>query len=190
MKVAELLLKYKTDKNYGTIEPNLGHCYGDSYDSIFEMFDRDGDITLLEIGIQKGGSLLAWKDYFKKSKIYGVDIVDVILDEYRRDDITYIISDINNESVKEQLKDVMFDIIIDDGSHMLPDVIYVVNNYLSKLNNGGVLVVEDCQSPENWLNQINWIIETMGDQYTISVSDLRKINGHYDDFLIIIQKNK
>ena len=189
MKVAELLLKYKTDKNYGTINPKLGHCYGESYDDIFEMFDKNKEINFLEIGIQKGGSLLAWKDYFANANIYGVDIVDVILDEYRRDDINYIISDIKNESVKDQLKDIMFDIIIDDGSHVLSDVLYVISNYLSKLNKGGVLIVEDCQEPNNWINQINWILETMGDQYTLTTSDLRSINGHYDDFLIIIKKN-
>jgi hypothetical protein len=44
------------------------------------------------------------KDYFTNSNIYGVDIVDGILPEYRREDFNYIISDIKSNSVKEILK--------------------------------------------------------------------------------------
>jgi hypothetical protein len=201
MKVAELLLKYKSDKNHGTIkniyrdlndweicdnpETYIGHTYGDSYDEIFEKFDRNSNINFLEIGIQKGGSLLAWKDYFTNSNIYGVDIIDGILPEYRREDFNYIISDIKNESVKEILKDITFDIIIDDGSHYLSDVLFVISEYLDKLNFGGVLIVEDCQDPENWLVQISKLVSN---RFTITTKDLRE--GGYDNFLIVIKKNE
>jgi SAM-dependent methyltransferase len=200
MKVAELLLKYKSDKNHGTIkniynnldnweicenpEPYIGHTYGDSYDEIFEQFDRNSNIDFLEIGIQKGGSLLAWKDYFINSNIYGVDIVDSILPEYRREEFVYIISDIKDISVKERLKDILFDIIIDDGSHYLSDVLFVVSNYLEKLKKGGVLIVEDCQEPENWLKEVTKLVP---DGFSISTKDLR---GGYDNFLIVIKKNE
>lgn len=200
MKVAELLLKYKSDKNHGTIkniynnldnweicenpEPYIGHTYGDSYDEIFEQFDRNSNIDFLEIGIQKGGSLLAWKDYFINSNIYGVDIVDSILPEYRREEFVYIISDIKDISVKERLKDILFDIIIDDGSHYLSDVLFVVSNYLEKLKKGGVLIVEDCQEPENWLKEVTKLVP---DGFSISTKDLR---GVYDNFLIVIKKDE
>jgi len=201
MKIADILLKYKSDKNHGTITniysdldtwsicdnppSKLGHTYGDSYDEIFELFDRNEKISFLEIGIQKGGSLLAWKDYFPNANIYGVDIVDNILPEYRRDYFTYIISDIKDNTVIEQFNDIMFDIIIDDGSHYLDDVIFVVNTYLNKLKNNGVLIIEDCQQPENWLNEIQKITP---DNFRITTKDLRPFNS-YDNFLIVITKN-
>lgn len=185
MKISELLLKYKTDKNYGTIVPKLGHCYGNSYDKIFEKFDKESNLNFLEIGIQKGGSLLAWKDFFKNANVYGIDIVDEILEEYKRNDIEYIISDVKHPSVKEKLNKIKFDIIIDDGSHFISDVLYVVSEFLPLLNDGGVLIIEDCQNPENWMNQISKIIP---DNFRLSYEDLRQINGHYDDFLIIIEK--
>ena len=202
MKISELLLKYKTDKNHGTIQniydnldtwniidnpsPRIGHTYGKSYDEIFSNYDVDYNLNLLEIGIQRGGSLLSWKEYFKNANIYGVDIVDSILPEYRRDEFNYIISDIKDESVLEILRDVKFDIIIDDGSHLLQDVLFVVSNYLEKLKQNGVLIIEDCQNPENWLNNIKSIV---GYGYSIDTKDLRsEIPNGYDNFLIIIKK--
>jgi SAM-dependent methyltransferase len=203
MKIAEILLKYKTDKNYGTIkniyddlyrwnvvdnpEHCIGHSYGLSYDEIFEKFDRNDPINFLEIGVQKGGSMVAWKDYFQNGNIYGIDIIDVILPEYRRNDFNYIIKDIRDLSIKETLKDVMFDIIIDDGSHHLDDVIFVVNNYLDKLNKGGFLIIEDCQQPEHWVSHIKALVPS---EYEFTTRDLRHDTEYssYDNFLIVIER--
>jgi hypothetical protein len=201
MKISELLLNYKTDKNYGTVkniykdlytwelsdnpEPYIGHTYGESYDEIFQKFDKLSQINFLEIGIQKGGSLLAWKDYFINSNIYGIDIIDCILDEYRRKEFNYIISDVKSPEVKETLKDTMFDIIIDDGSHYLNDVLYVVSNFIEKLNTGGVLIIEDCQQPDVWVQEIRKIVPS--ELFEITTKDLRH-NVSYDNFLIVIQK--
>lgn len=184
-KVSNLLLKYKTDKHYGSIEPELGHYYGDSYDEIFGNFNKENRLNILEIGIQKGGSLLAWKEYFVNANIIGVDIVDSILPEYRCDDIKYIISDIKSSRVKDIIGDKKFDIIIDDGSHFLSDVLFVVSSYLNTLNSGGVLIIEDCQSPEKWVNEITKLVTN---EFTLSTKDMRSVNGHYDDFLIVINR--
>jgi len=199
-KIADILLKYKSDKNYGTIKniytdlytweisdnptPHIGHTYGASYDEIFEQFERDSKVNFLEIGIQKGGSLLAWKEYFNNANIYGVDIVDAILDEYRSPDFKYIISDIKANEAKDALKDIYFDIIIDDGSHYLSDVLFVVENYLEKLKTGGVLIIEDCQQPEYWLGEIRKITPS---GYEITTKDLR-LGVSYDNYLIVIKK--
>lgn len=187
MKISELLLKYQTDKNYGTVVPSLGHCYGESYDKLFDKFDKNVELNFLEIGVQKGGSMCAWKDFFKNANVYGVDITDEILDEYRREDITYIISDIKNPIIKEKFKDIKFDIIIDDGSHRLFDVLYVVSEFLELLNDGGILIVEDCQNPEEWVREIS---NRLDSNYKLSFEDLRNVNRHYDDFLIVIEKIK
>lgn len=202
-KVAEILLNYKTDKNHGSIkniykcldtweitenpQPMIGHSYGVSYDEIFENFDYSAEINILEIGIQRGGSLLAWKDYFNNSNIFGIDIKDVVLPEYKREDFTYIFKDINDLTIKEELKDVMFDIIIDDGSHYLNDVLFVVNNYLDKLNKNGCLIIEDAQQPEHWVGIINNMIS---DEYELTTKDLRADTPYSsgDNFLIVIKR--
>lgn len=201
--IANILLKYKTDKNHGSIpniykdldtweicpnpDPMIGHSYGSSYDEIFRSFDRNAPLNILEIGIQKGGSLCAWKDYFPNANIYGIDIRDEILPEYRRLDFHYLIMDVKNPKIHEILKNVSFDIIIDDGSHLLGDVLFVVKNFLGKLNVDGQMIIEDVQMPIYWINNIINIIPV---GYELATKDLRKHTPYSggDNFLIIIKK--
>jgi len=188
MRIGDLLLKYDTDKNRGVTDLKNGHCYGDSYQEIFNKYDKDHRNKILEIGVQKGGSLLAWKDYFQNSFVLGIDILDVRKEEYKRDDVNFILSDIKNPDLKfnSHISDNLFDIIIDDGSHFLEDVVYVVDNYSEKLNKNGHLIIEDVQYPELWYNVISSRIDS--NLYEISAVDLRNINGYYDDFLILIKR--
>ena len=202
MGISDLLLKYITDKNHGTIkniynnlddrivienaESPIGHTYGKSYQDIFDNFDKDSEINFMEIGIQRGGSVMAWREYFPNANIYGIDIVDTILPEYRRDDVTYIFKDINDPSVKEQLKDIEFDIIIDDGSHRLWDITPMVKTYLTQLRKGGFMIIEDCLQGEQYFKAIQEIVP---EGHLVEPRDLRHEipNGGYN-YLIVIQK--
>lgn len=134
--ISEILKKYDTDKIWH-------HRYGEAYDNIFSRFDREAPLNILEVGTQKGGSLLAWKEYFPNANVIGVDIVDVVPKRYRLDTVTRVVSDI-----KDWKTDLKFDIVIDDGSHYLPDVVYVISQYCLKLNKRGVLIVEDVRNPD------------------------------------------
>lgn len=133
--ITQILSKYDTDKE-------LFHKYGSTYETIFSRYSREEPLNILEIGTQKGGSLLAWKEYFPNATVYGVDIVDVVSDEYRTDTVTRIISD-----VKRWDNDMEWDIVIDDGSHHLMDLVYVITNYCVKIKPNGVLVIEDVRYP-------------------------------------------
>ena len=59
---------YNTDK--------LEHGYTKIYEKYFKYL-RDQKLTILEIGIADGKSLLTWSEYFKKSKIIGIDIHNI-----------------------------------------------------------------------------------------------------------------
>ena len=187
MKISELLLQYKTDKNYGVIDRDKGHFYGKPYDEVFNWFDQNLYLNILEIGVQKGGSLKAWKDYFPNASITGVDIVDVREKEYISQDIKFIQSDIKSLNIDECFKKSGLDIIIDDGSHFIEDVIFVVKNYLKVLNTNGVLIIEDVQEPEKWYIDVLSIVKTEEGCFEVFYRDIRKI-GHYDDFLLIIKR--
>ena len=162
MKISEILAKYETDK----INP---HGYGDAYDSLLGTFEREDELNILEIGTQKGGSLLAWKEYFPNANVVGIDIVDVVPDKYRLDTVTRITSDI-----KDWRDDTKWDIVIDDGSHYLGDIVYVVANYIDKLNLNGVLIIEDVRFPELLLS----VVENL-------IIDMKSIKPHLDSSISI-----
>lgn len=172
MKISEILLKYDTDK---VRKNGSGHSYGEAYDELLEPY-RNKPIMLLEIGVQKGASLLAWKECFPLAEVYGVDIVDER--KYLSDSVHFILSDI-----KSYQTDKTFDVIIDDGSHQFEDVDFVVRNYIDKLNPGGVLIIEDVQEPISWVYNVRKIA-----QGSVETRDMRNLHGYGDDFLIIIRK--
>src|SRR3990167_8403218 len=148
MKISTILSKYgdATDKIWH-------HRYGKAYDELFSRLDRQAPLNIMEVGTQKGGTLLAWKEYFPNANVIGVDIVDVVPEKYRKDNVKRIISD-----VKKVDFDDGFDIIIDDGSHYLADMVYVVATQFMLMKDKGVMILEDVRFPELTLNVVHNLI--------------------------------
>ncbi len=177
MKISKILSKYGSDKV-------SGHCYGGTYNRIFERFDQNAKLNILEIGVQRGGSVMAWAEYFPNAQVYGIDIVDVREPQFRSPRVTFILGDVHKVEL-----DKTFDIVIEDGSHTLPDALFAAKKYIPKLNPGGVMVIEDVQNPRSWVREIGkvagiWRVLT-GKFYW---RDMRKVSGGFDDFLIIIKR--
>jgi len=185
MEISKILKKYDTDKIWH-------HRYGDVYDKVFNRFDRTLPLNILEIGTQKGGSLLAWKEYFPNANVIGLDIVDVVPEKYRLDTVTRIISD-----VKDWKTDLNFDIVIDDGSHYIVDVAYVISQYCTKIKSGGVLIIEDVRNPSLLLDVISDLLTEYklgfpnysgNDSFKISHFDNR-IKGAEQSYIILMIKD-
>ena len=45
MKISEILTKHGTDKTFNN---RNGHCYGETYDNLFEKYKRDSKISILK----------------------------------------------------------------------------------------------------------------------------------------------
>jgi len=113
MRSTQLILEqYDTDK----IPNRLLECY----DPVFEPW-LEKKITLLELGICKGDSLLLWRDYFPRGKIVGIDkslpkdfnpTERIHIYEGSQADPAFL-SRVANEIAPDG-----FDIIIDDASHI------------------------------------------------------------------------
>jgi hypothetical protein len=111
--------------------------YFDIYEKHFARFVGKSP-RVLEIGVDHGGSLQLWKDYFG----LGADIIGVDIDErcfdYAESGITIWIGD------QKDLKIASFgpfDIVIDDGSHMPRDQITSFKNLWPSCT--GVYLIED-----------------------------------------------
>lgn len=132
------LRHYDTDK--------MGSDYLVIYEEYFKpLVDRE--IKLLELGVLKGGSVLMWRDYFKKGAIVGLDINPVQIEdktgrihiyEGRQED-TCLLDRIAAEQAPEG-----FDVIIDDCSHIgeLTRISFwhLFENHLKP---GGIYAIED-----------------------------------------------
>jgi hypothetical protein len=128
---------------------------------------RNKEINILEIGIgsvnpqipsnmtggelgriyRPGASIRGWYEYFNDVNIYCCDIDSSIIN-FDEDRIHgFYMDQTNDESINTALnnilKDVTFDIIIDDGLHWFPTNCNVMHKLLPKVKSGGYYIIED-----------------------------------------------
>ena len=130
-----------------------------SYLSAYEKIFRDArklPINLLEIGIQNGGSLEVWQEYFPNAKlIVGCEIKpEAGFLQYEGDIVQVIVGDANSPSAQESISKLSnsYDLIIDDGSHVSKDIIKSFSMYYPLLKPGGKYIIEDLHASywKNW----------------------------------------
>ena len=123
----------------------------DSYFQVYEEIFRNyigKKITFVEVGVLGGGSLFMWRDYFgKDARIIGIDLNPEAKkwEKHGFEIFTGSQSDENfwNNFYNEVGK---IDILLDDGGHYNKQQITTVNRSLPNINDGGIIVVEDCHS--------------------------------------------
>lgn len=123
----------------------------DKYLFYFDIYERQlarfigWPMRMLEIGVQRGGSLRMWKKYFGGlSTVVGVDI-DPSCKKFDEPSLPVRIGD---QADTKFLADVVaefgpFDLVIDDGSHNQGDVRATFHYLYPRLSLGGVYLVED-----------------------------------------------
>jgi hypothetical protein len=108
---------------------------------------RNKPISLLEIGVQNGGMLEIWSKYFPKAeRLLGCDIDERCRNlSFEDPRIKVFVGDANApETLSAIIQDTsVFDIIIDDGSHIVSDVIKSFSLFFPRLRAGGLYVIED-----------------------------------------------
>ncbi len=125
----------------------------DKWDIYIEIYDRifaawqDRPVTLVEVGVQNGGSLEIWSRYFVNARRFiGCDIdpkcAALTFDDPR---IALVVADVNSpegfRAIHAQAPS--WDIFIDDGSHTSRDIIHTFFHYFPFLKPGGLYVIED-----------------------------------------------
>lgn len=171
--ISYYLIKNKSDKC-------STHTYQYVYDDLLSHYDRYAPIDILESGIERGGSLSAWKEYFPNARVTGVDIVDSRLEEFKRGDVDFVIGDIKTYEPNRK-----FDLIIEDGNHSNLDLMWCATNLVKHLKDFGVLCIEDVQ--EGFTAPFLLWGQLSGD-YAVTVYDMRRLTNSHDNFIIKIQK--
>ncbi len=131
--------------------------YFDSYDRLLRKLAIE-KITMLEVGIDRGGSLELWATYFINAQlIVGCDI-DADCANYRFDDdrIKVVIGNITDPSTINKISELSmeYSLIIDDGSHNYRDVIDSFIRLFPLLEPGGIYIVEDTHC--SYLSNDRW----------------------------------
>ena len=136
----------------------FGHGFSKYYEKNFKYF-QDEKFNFLEIGTWEGASLASFAKYFRNAKIYGLDRNFKF--KYKSQKIKFLNCDTTNnndlDKFKKIIKNIKFKIIIDDGSHLLSDIIRNFKYFTKFLEKGGYYVVEDYNHPKyfNYLNNTN-----------------------------------
>lgn len=146
---------------------NGWHNYTKLYDRMFKN-RKNEKLNILEIGIgsvnpnipsnmtggelgryyRPGASVRGWHEYFPNAQIYCCDIDNTILN-FDEERIHGFYMNQTDETCLKQLttdgilKDIEFDIIIDDGLHHFPTNLMVMNYLLPKVKKGGYYIIED-----------------------------------------------
>jgi hypothetical protein len=121
--------------------------YLDLYERYFAPL-KSGPVTLLEIGVFKGGSLQLWRRYFGPgATIYGIDIDPACAE--MADPPTQI--RIGSQADPLFLRSVVEEmgrpnIVLDDGSHVAQHQRVSFETLFSLLQPGGLYIIEDTQT--------------------------------------------
>lgn len=187
MRLEDLVDNDKTDKN-------TTHSYLDIYQDLLGHRQESAK-NIIEIGIDMGGSIKLWYDYFTNATIHAVEIrsAECIWDELKNKERIIIHSsfDAYDKGLFESTfidNNIKFDIIIDDGAHTLNSVKKVIQLYTKVMTDDGILIIEDIQSSV-WLRVLSDETPTHLKPF-ISTYDLRYKKKRYDDLLFVIDKSE
>jgi SAM-dependent methyltransferase len=193
----DLLQYYGSDKaNVFNQLNKKGHGFSSFYTRHLENL-RTKKINILEVGSFAGASAAAFTKYFPHSNVYCFD-VNISKFIYMSKKIHVYGLDINNE---KKLKDILnklnfgnnlnyFDIIIDDGSHYLSDILFTLKTLFQYVKQNGFYIIEDYKHP-NYYNYNKNVEDILVDQLLEGLKEKKILNSNIlsRNDQLYIQKN-
>jgi hypothetical protein len=194
--LCKLFYKYGSDKC-----PQIFHSYSEKYYEIVKDHKFNFE-NVLEIGIgtneimkpivgesyQIGSSLRAWRDFFVNAEVFGLDIDKTVLfnceristfytDQSNGESLLWTIGEIKREMNDDNLK---FDLIIDDGSHIISHMTLSFEVLSEFLKPNGIYIIEDIKK-----NEISYFINFLNKFNTIEIKLVHHGNTDWDGFIAI-----
>ena len=182
LNLEELFVKYGSDKASFWNKKNLGHGYTKFYLKHLKKI-RKKSINILEIGSFSGASAAAFSKFFYNSNIYCLDINISNFKYYSKKIKVFGLDATNPLSLKNFFKKIdkdkkkkSFDIIIDDGSHKLNDILMCLSLLFDRLKSKGIYIIEDFMHP-NYFKHLDSIDEPKVDQLINAIIKKRIIKS-------------
>ena len=186
MSLLEIIDNTRTDKN-------TSHSYLSLYEKLLEK-KKNTAKNVLEIGIQSGGSIKLWHDYFVNATIYGLDTMNEehLWDEIKNKDRIILYCSHDAYDIEKFFytfldKDIKFDLILDDGPHTLNSMKTFIQLYSQIMSDDGILIIEDLQEFD-WIDKLKEVVPEELKKY-VKGYDLRSNKNRYDDIIFTIDKS-
>jgi hypothetical protein len=176
-----------------TSDKQGAHSYLQLYQHLFAA-KRIRARTVVEIGIDEGGSIILWHEYFLNALVWGLDIMPrfphtavnrLNLSHVR---LIYDQSAYDDSFVKRTFVDTntTLDVFIDDGPHSLLSMKEAIRLYLPLLASDGIFVIEDVKN-QSWL-QVLRQDTPVEDQKYIEMMDMSPSSNWPDDMTFVINR--
>ena len=127
----------------------IAHGYAKIYEKYLKKH-KDEYLNIIELGSFYGNATAAFYFYFKNAQIYSADInPDMYL--YRSKRLKNFFTDTSSRtSIEKNIlsRNIEFDLIIEDASHMLKDQIISLFILFKNLKPGGFFIIEEIDFPE------------------------------------------
>lgn len=111
---------------------------------------RDKEIVFVEVGVQNGGSIQMWRNFFGgNAKIVGIDINELCKNFENADENIFIeIGSQDDENFWHSFKEKYprVDILLDDGGHLSNQQITTFREMFPHIRDGGLYACEDCHT--------------------------------------------
>ena len=190
------IFKYFDCNKATELEKNesIGHGYSKFYENHLDFF-KNKKINILEIGSYAGASAASFVKYFPLATIYCLDInltnfkfISKNIKTFGLDVSKKSMTDKFHKKIKISKETEYFDIIIDDGSHKLSDIIIALKKFFKNLKPGGFYIVEEFKYP-NYYPHLNDCNENKIDKILHCLKNKKKFNsnildGQMVDYLI------
>jgi hypothetical protein len=169
-KLCETFTRYGSDKgdnhNYSTLYNHLFASLKDDPINLFEVGLGTGNLSIpsnMGVNAKPGASHIAFAEYFSNGMIFGADVdkgcliqTDRIKTFFVDQTNPYTISNLWNNP---EMRNIQFDILIDDGLHQFNANKMFFEHSIHKLKDGGIYIVEDILNTylpffQEWIDEI------------------------------------
>ena len=122
----------------------LSHNYSVFYEKYFKNL-KNNRMNILELGSHEGKSIASFYFYFSNAGLIGANINPFQM-KYSSKRISELFVDVSSERSLKSLYNYLtldLEIIIDDASHNIKDILITLSIFFKKLKSGGCYVIED-----------------------------------------------
>jgi hypothetical protein len=165
------------------------HFYGEFYEETLKDLKVN---NLLELGIGQfknelpGASIRAWKEIYPEAKIHATDIRSELLFKEKNIETYYVDQFDRSEllKLKEKFKDINFEVIVDDGSHIFEANILSFEILYEKLADNGFYFIEDVKYLD-----LKKYYKYLNKRFNFKIVECFNININYAQCIVAVKKS-